>query len=156
MKTVRLVYCFCLLLVSLLAIGLPGITLAQDEEEPAVVEKITLTPTYPTVESVAGGDFEFLGRFRVRLVCVYTPKLHRIESRFPRKLIDLLFVGKGPLRVSVPSERARVRAVRVNAERVEIYVGHLVKGGDSDKHDMRCSHAPGSVRAVVQNRLEFS
>ncbi len=60
MKMVRLVCCFCLLLVSLLAVGLPGIALAQDEEEPAVVEKITLTPTYPTVESIAGGDFEFL------------------------------------------------------------------------------------------------
>ena len=60
MKMVRLVCCFCLLLVSLLAVGLPGITLAQDEEEPAIVEKITMTPTYPTVESVAGGDFEFL------------------------------------------------------------------------------------------------
>jgi uncharacterized membrane protein len=60
MKMVRLVCCFCLLLVSLLAVGLPGIALAQDEEEPAIVEKITLTPTYPTVESIAGGDFEFL------------------------------------------------------------------------------------------------
>ena len=34
MKTVRLVCCFCLLLVSLLAMALPGIVLAQDEATP--------------------------------------------------------------------------------------------------------------------------
>jgi uncharacterized membrane protein len=59
MKTVRLVCCCCLLLVGLLAVGLPGMSLAQDEEEPAIVEKVVITPTYPTVESIAGGDFEF-------------------------------------------------------------------------------------------------
>ena len=67
-KTVRLVCCFCLLLVSLLAIGLPGIALAQTGEEPEPVlisaeeepiGKIALSLTYPTVESIAGGNFEF-------------------------------------------------------------------------------------------------
>jgi uncharacterized membrane protein len=85
MKKVRLVSCFCLLLVGLLAIGVPGIILAQDEEEsaaenitlaqeeekpvpelimaqeeePTIEEKITLRPDFPTVESIAGGEFEF-------------------------------------------------------------------------------------------------
>ncbi len=84
MKMMRLVSCFCLLLVSLVSIGLPGIALAQDEgeavadnitlptqspaaepiaqdeeEEPKIEEKITLTPLYPKVESIAGGTFEF-------------------------------------------------------------------------------------------------
>jgi len=42
--------------VSLLAIGLPGAVLAQDEP---IEEKIVLSLTYPTVESIAGGNFEF-------------------------------------------------------------------------------------------------
>ena len=67
-KTVRLVCCFCLLMVSLLAIGLPGIALAQAGEEPEPVlisaeeepiGEIALSLTYPTVESIAGGNFEF-------------------------------------------------------------------------------------------------
>ena len=58
MKTVRLVCCFCLLLASLLAIYSPGITLAQDEEE-GVLEQVILAPLYPTIESIAGGEFEF-------------------------------------------------------------------------------------------------
>ena len=68
MKMVRLVCCFCLLLVSLLAIGSPGIALAQAGEEPEPVlisaeeepiGEIALSLTYPTVESIAGGNFEF-------------------------------------------------------------------------------------------------
>ncbi len=85
MKMVRLVSGFCLLLVTLLALCVPGIVLAQDGEEaasenvtpvqvspepapelvPAQEEKepfkgeITLAPDFPTVESIAGGDFEF-------------------------------------------------------------------------------------------------
>lgn len=55
-KTVRLACCFGLLLVSLLAIGLPGAVLAQEEP---IEEKIVLSLTYPTVESIAGGTFEF-------------------------------------------------------------------------------------------------
>lgn len=85
MKMVRF-FCFCLLMVSLLAIGSSGTALAQDNEEP-VTENITpvqeqgpgpeiipaeeepeepqleemlvLSPTYPTIESIAGGSFEF-------------------------------------------------------------------------------------------------
>ena len=59
MKKVRLVCCFCLLLVGLLAMSFPGIALAQDEGQPVIADNITLTPTYPTVESIAGGNFEF-------------------------------------------------------------------------------------------------
>jgi len=96
----RLCLFVCLLLASLLAISLPGIALAQDEEEPIsenatlvqeeeesvaenititkeeepkpeliaaeeepeepkIEEKITLRPDFPTVESIAGGEFEF-------------------------------------------------------------------------------------------------
>jgi uncharacterized membrane protein len=89
MKTLRLVCGCCLLLVCLLAIGLPGIALTQEgeevvtdnntlpQEEPVadnitlpqeeeeaepttIPEGIAITPAYPTVESIAGGDFEFL------------------------------------------------------------------------------------------------
>jgi len=59
MKKMRLVCCFCLILVSLLAVGAPGIVLAQDEEEQPLKEFIELNPTYPTIESIAGGMFEF-------------------------------------------------------------------------------------------------
>jgi len=85
MKTVRLFFCSCLLLASLLAISLPGFSLAQDgeepaadnvtvpqeeapepelisaeeEEEPKLEEKVTLSPDFPTVESIAGGEFVF-------------------------------------------------------------------------------------------------
>jgi len=58
-KKVRLV-CSFILLVGLLAACLPGMALAQDGEEPKIEEKITITPTYPAVESIAGGDFEFM------------------------------------------------------------------------------------------------
>lgn len=72
MKMVRLVCCFCLLLVGLLAIGSPGIALAQAGEgpEPVLISaeeepigEIVLSLTYPTVESVAGGNFEFEAEF---------------------------------------------------------------------------------------------
>lgn len=59
MKKVRLV-CSFILLVGLLATCLPGMALAQDEEEPEIVEKIIITPTYPAVEAIAGADFEFM------------------------------------------------------------------------------------------------
>jgi uncharacterized membrane protein len=60
MKTVRLICGLCLLLVGLLAIGLPGMALAQEEEEvPAITEMIVLRPTFPTVEGIAGADFQY-------------------------------------------------------------------------------------------------
>ena len=89
MKMVRLFCCFCLLLTSLLAISLPGFSLAQggeepvadnitlpqeeeepvpeliaapeeeEEEPPKFEEKVTLSPNFPTVESIAGGNFEY-------------------------------------------------------------------------------------------------
>ena len=37
MKKIRLICCFCLVLVGLLAVWAPGIALAQDEEEPTPV-----------------------------------------------------------------------------------------------------------------------
>ncbi|MFC1942082.1 NEW3 domain-containing protein [Chloroflexota bacterium] len=57
MKMQRVVCLFCLLLVSVMAIGLPGMVLAQDAEAPA--SKITLDPAFPTVESIAGSEFAF-------------------------------------------------------------------------------------------------
>lgn len=66
MKMVRLLSCFCLLLVSLLAVGLPGLAIAQDgtvpaaeDEIPPLTESITLTPIYPSIEAIAGSDFKF-------------------------------------------------------------------------------------------------
>ncbi len=58
MKIVRLVCCLSLLLVSLMAICLSGIALAQDEEE-SIPEKIIVSPAFPTVESIAGSNFEY-------------------------------------------------------------------------------------------------
>ena len=58
MKKVRLACCFCLLLVSLLSLGLPGAVLAQDEEL-LITENVTISATYPTVEAIAGGSFVF-------------------------------------------------------------------------------------------------
>jgi uncharacterized membrane protein len=55
MKMMRL----CLFISLLLAISLPGIALAQEGEEPTIEEKIMLRPDFPTVESIAGGEFEF-------------------------------------------------------------------------------------------------
>lgn len=54
MKMARLVFCCCLLL----AILLPGAALAQDEPE-SIPEKITITSDFPSIESIAGGTFEF-------------------------------------------------------------------------------------------------
>jgi len=74
MKTVRLLSFFSILLVSLLALCTYGIALAQEGEEPQPElisepeetkprEWIAVNPTYPEIESVAGGDFEFEVQF---------------------------------------------------------------------------------------------
>ena len=67
-KKVALVFSLCLLLVGLLAVGFPVIALAQDEgssgeEELQIVEKLTLAPTFPTVEGIAGGTFSYEMKF---------------------------------------------------------------------------------------------
>jgi uncharacterized membrane protein len=87
-KMVRLFCCLLVLLIGMMAIGVSGIALAQDQEEPpvtdnvtvpeeeppvpellsapeeeeppAIEDKVTIVPTYPTVDAIAGGDFEFL------------------------------------------------------------------------------------------------
>ena len=63
MKKLRLVCSLCLVLVCLLAIGSHGIVLAQEGEppQPELISaeeegSITLTPTYPSVEDIAGGN----------------------------------------------------------------------------------------------------
>ena len=64
MKIVRLVCCFCLLLGSLMAVYPAGTALAQEEEK-EVEEKVELKPpTYPKLEAIAGGNFEFDVEFR--------------------------------------------------------------------------------------------
>jgi uncharacterized membrane protein len=65
MKMLRLISCL-LLLAMMATFCLPSIALAQDGEEeegPQIEEKITLTPLYPKVESIAGGTFEFNVQF---------------------------------------------------------------------------------------------
>jgi len=62
MKVARLVCCFCLLLVSLLAIFPPGAVLAQEGEPPE--EKVEMDLTYPKLEAIAGGNFEFEVEFK--------------------------------------------------------------------------------------------
>ncbi|MFC1970979.1 NEW3 domain-containing protein [Chloroflexota bacterium] len=66
MKKLRLVCSLCLLLVSLLAVGSYGIVLGAegDTPQPELISageegSIKLTPTYPSVEAIAGGTFEF-------------------------------------------------------------------------------------------------
>ncbi|MFH1169582.1 MAG: NEW3 domain-containing protein [Chloroflexota bacterium] len=62
MKAIRL-FIFCLVVVGLLAISLPGFVLAQGETAPTEVtqppETLNLAPTYPKLEAVAGGSFTF-------------------------------------------------------------------------------------------------
>ena len=59
MKKTRFLSCFILLIVSLVTFSLPGLALAQDEEEgPKIEESVNLRPLYPKVESIAGGNFE--------------------------------------------------------------------------------------------------
>lgn len=58
MKTSRFVSGFLLLMVALLAMGIPGIALAQEEEE-EIQEIVILSPNFPTVEAIAGGEFEY-------------------------------------------------------------------------------------------------
>ena len=57
MKVARLIFCLCLLMSSLLAVFLPGAVLAQEEEK--IEEKIEISPVYPKVDAIAGGDFVF-------------------------------------------------------------------------------------------------
>src|SRR3972149_1134874 len=68
MKAFRLA-CFFLLMLGLLAISLPGLALAQEAEQPAEEfvpppESIELAATYPKLETVAGGAFNFEVGFR--------------------------------------------------------------------------------------------
>jgi len=62
MKMVKFVSCIILLTVFMAAFSLPGIALAQDDEM-KIEEKIILRPDFPTVESIAGGSFEFQVEF---------------------------------------------------------------------------------------------
>jgi len=64
MKIVRLVCCMSLLLVSLLAISPPGAVFAQEDELKLPEEKIELKSPYPTLEAIAGGNFEFEVEFK--------------------------------------------------------------------------------------------
>ena len=54
MKMARVVFC-CFLLFSLMSVFLPGAVLAQEEPE----EKIEISPIYPKVDTIAGGEFVF-------------------------------------------------------------------------------------------------
>lgn len=55
MKMVRLAC--CLLLVSLMPVFLPGTVLAQEDPKPE--DKIEISPIYPKVDTIAGGEFVF-------------------------------------------------------------------------------------------------
>ncbi len=64
MKVIRL-FCFCFLLLNLLVFCLPGIALAQDEEEVTPTPpKIEMSVTYPVIKAVAGNEFEFEVSFK--------------------------------------------------------------------------------------------
>ena len=62
MKMIRLLCLACLLL----AVLLPGTALAQDEGEFQIEESVTIVPTFPSVESIAGGTFEYLAEISYR------------------------------------------------------------------------------------------
>jgi uncharacterized membrane protein len=62
MKMVRFVSCIILLIALMATFSLPGIALAQDDEM-KIEEIIILRPDFPTVESIAGGNFEFQVEF---------------------------------------------------------------------------------------------
>ncbi len=60
MKILKLVFTACLLLSTLLAVFVPGTLLAQEETPPPQPpEEIIVSPTYPRVEAIAGGSFDF-------------------------------------------------------------------------------------------------
>ncbi len=64
----RMIFCFSLLALSLLAISPIGTALADDnvtpeQEIPQIQPKIELAPTYPRVEDIAGGTFQFQIQF---------------------------------------------------------------------------------------------
>jgi uncharacterized repeat protein (TIGR01451 family) len=58
MKIVKLLSSIVLLTVFMATLSLPGIALAQDDEN-KIEEEITLRPDFPTMEAIAGQDFEF-------------------------------------------------------------------------------------------------
>ncbi len=61
MKTLKSVFTFCLLLSILLAVFAPAVVWAQEPppEETPPEEKIEVVPTYPRMEAIAGGTFQF-------------------------------------------------------------------------------------------------
>lgn len=66
MRMLRFADSLLFLMVTLLAIGIPGIALAQeDEEEPQIHDMLILQTDFPTVESIAGGEFEY------EIECIY-------------------------------------------------------------------------------------
>jgi len=67
MKILRLICCCCLLLVSLVAIMPAGLALAEDVPVPETIEikeEIEARAPFPTMEAIAGSDFEFALEFR--------------------------------------------------------------------------------------------
>lgn len=63
MKKMRLFFCFCLLMVSLLTVFPLGAAFAQSGLGDELEEGITIAPTYSRVEATAGGTFEFSVKF---------------------------------------------------------------------------------------------
>ncbi len=80
MKTVRFASCIILLTVFMATLSLPGIALAQDDEN-KIEEKIILRPDFPTIESIAGGDFEFKVEFSY---IGMEPKVFDIRTTAPK------------------------------------------------------------------------
>jgi uncharacterized membrane protein len=112
MKMVRLVCSLLLLLMCLISIGIPGMAMAQDEEPvtdnatlpegeeptpelimapeeepapeeaPAPIEILRLRPAFPTVEAIAGADFEY------EMECLYvgqeTSKTFDLRATAPK------------------------------------------------------------------------
>lgn len=109
MKISRIVFGLYLLLASLLAIYQPTAVLAQDEAPPE--ETIELIASYPKMEAVAGGVFEFEVEF----------KYQGIEAR----VFDL--VAEGPKDWAVYMTQTYAKDKRISAIRLEPATGYGTK-----------------------------
>ena len=80
MKKMRLLFCFCLLMMSLMAIAPAGTVFAQDEEDEAT---ITIAPTYPRVEAIAGGQLEYSIKFTYKATLLSESREFQLDAKAP-------------------------------------------------------------------------
>ncbi len=84
MKTVRLVCCYLLILMSLATFALPGIAMAQTETAETVPDAIDISATYPRMEAVAGSTFSFEVEFRYTSEARFEPREFLLSLTAPQ------------------------------------------------------------------------